>query len=74
MATDRFSYTFDAGRATGDKTATLIWKAVYTSEVKTKEIPITVKEPKRDAWDERMRETSGQLLFSRTTLRAKDWE
>ena len=44
VATDRFSYTFDAGRVTGDKTATLIWKAVYASEVKTREIPITVKE------------------------------
>ena len=44
VATDRFSYTFDAGRVTGDKAATLIFKAVYANEVKTKEIPITVKE------------------------------
>ena len=44
VATDRFSYTFDAGRVSGDKTSTLILKAVYANEVKTKEISITVKE------------------------------
>ncbi|MCE9608812.1 MAG: DUF2341 domain-containing protein [Chthoniobacter sp.] len=44
MATDRFNYTFDAGRVTGDKSATLICKAVYPTEVKTKEIAIIVKE------------------------------
>ena len=44
VAVDRFSYTFDAGRVTGDQTATLIFKAVYASEVKEKEIAITVKE------------------------------
>ena len=44
VATDRFNYTFDAGRVTGDKSATLICKAVYPTEVRTKEIAITVKE------------------------------
>ena len=44
VATDRFSYTFEAGRVTGDKPATLIFKAVYPNEVRTKEIAITVKE------------------------------
>jgi len=44
VAVDRLSYTFDAGRVTGDQAATLILKAVYANEVKTKEIPITVKE------------------------------
>ena len=44
MAVDRFGYTFDAGRVTGDKAVALILKAVYANDVKTKEIPITVKE------------------------------
>ena len=44
VAVDRLSYTFDAGRVTGDKTATLVLKAIYANEVKTREIPITVKE------------------------------
>lgn len=44
VATDRFSYTFDAGRVTGDRLVTVIFKAVYPEAVKTKEIPITVKE------------------------------
>ena len=44
VATDRFNYTYDAGRVTGDKSATLVCKAVYANEVKTKEIAITVKE------------------------------
>jgi hypothetical protein len=43
-AADRFAFTFDAGRVTGDAMATLAFKAVYPNEVKTKEIAITVKE------------------------------
>ncbi|MEI7911912.1 MAG: DUF2341 domain-containing protein [Verrucomicrobiota bacterium] len=44
MATDVFAYSFDAGRVTGDKTATLQFKAIYANEIKTKDIPITIKE------------------------------
>jgi len=44
VATDRLAFTFDAGRVTGDKTATLQVKAIYANEVKTKDIPITIKE------------------------------
>jgi len=44
VAVDRFNYTFDAGRVTGDQAATLIFKAIGAGEVKTKEIPITIKE------------------------------
>ena len=63
VATDHFSYTFDAGRVTGDKAATLLFKAVYPNEVKTKEIRIAVKEDIQEpvfslkapaAWDGRM--------------------
>lgn len=54
VGTNRFSYTFDAGRVAksrnapaakqDDLTATLIFKAVYANEVKTKEIPITISD------------------------------
>ncbi len=44
MATDRFTYTYDAGRVTGDKKAVLQVKAVCANEVKTRDIPIMIKE------------------------------
>ncbi|MCY3017703.1 MAG: DUF2341 domain-containing protein [Planctomycetota bacterium] len=44
VAVDRLAYTVDAGRVNGDKTLTLQFKAVCANEVKTKDIPITVKE------------------------------
>ena len=44
VAADRFHYTFDAGRVTGDKSTVLQFKAVYAGEVKTLDIPIAVKE------------------------------
>ena len=44
VATDRFAYTLDAGRVVGDQTPTLRFKAVYATETKTKDVPITIKE------------------------------
>ena len=44
VSTDRFMLTFDAGRVSGDQEATLRFKAVYPTGVKTKEIPIKIKE------------------------------
>ncbi|HNQ90660.1 MAG TPA: DUF2341 domain-containing protein [Verrucomicrobiota bacterium] len=44
VAVDRFSFTFDAGRVTGDQLATLQFKAIYADAVKTKDIAITIKE------------------------------
>ncbi len=44
VAVDRFAFTFDAGRVTGDRTATLRFKAIYAGDVKIKDIPITIKE------------------------------
>ncbi|HEY3320594.1 MAG TPA: DUF2341 domain-containing protein [Planctomycetota bacterium] len=44
VATDAFAYTFDVGRVTGDAACSLQFKAVYPSEVKTREIAITIKE------------------------------
>jgi hypothetical protein len=44
VAVDQFSYTLDAGRIVGDTTLTLQFKAVYAAEVKTRNIPVTIKE------------------------------
>ena len=44
VATDVFAYSFDAGRVTGDKTATLQVKAICANEIKNKDIPIIIKE------------------------------
>jgi len=44
VATDRFAYVFNAGRVTGDKKAILEVKAICATEVKTKEIPVMIKE------------------------------
>jgi hypothetical protein len=44
VAVDRFSFTFDAGRVRGDTSLILQLKAVYANEVKTRDIPIAVKE------------------------------
>ncbi|MGA2863714.1 MAG: DUF2341 domain-containing protein [Verrucomicrobiota bacterium] len=44
VAVDRFQFAFDAGRVTGDKSATLRFKAIYADGVKTRDIPITIHE------------------------------
>jgi hypothetical protein len=44
MEVDRFAFTLDAGRVTGDESLTLQFKAVYADTVKTLDIPITIKE------------------------------
>jgi hypothetical protein len=44
VATDRFSYTFDARRVVNDQAATLQFKAIYANTVKTKDIAITVSD------------------------------
>jgi len=43
-AVDRYTFTFDAGRVVGDKSLTLQFKAVYANEVKTLDIPVTIRE------------------------------
>ncbi|MCY2950521.1 MAG: DUF2341 domain-containing protein, partial [Planctomycetota bacterium] len=43
-AVDRFSFTFDAGRVTGNQSLTLQFKAVYPNEVKILDVPVTVRE------------------------------
>ncbi len=47
-AVDRFSFTLDAGRVTGDTVFTLKLKAVFATQVKTVDIPVTVKEDMPD--------------------------
>jgi hypothetical protein len=44
VAVDRVQFTFEAGRVTGDTSATLQLKAVYADGVKTRDIPITIQE------------------------------
>ena len=44
VGTDQYTYTFDAGRVVADTACLLQFKAVYANEVKTKDIPVTVKE------------------------------
>ena len=62
VAVDRFSFTLDAGRVSGDQAVTLQCQAVYPTEVKTKDIAITIHEAIPDpvftltapaAWDGR---------------------
>ena len=44
VAADRFAFQFDAGRVSSDTAATLRFKAVFTNEVKTRDLPITIQE------------------------------
>jgi hypothetical protein len=44
LAVDRFNHTFDAGRVAEDKKVTLRFKAVFASGVKTRTIPVAIRE------------------------------
>ena len=44
VGVDQFSYTLDAGRVVGDTGYVLQVKAVYPNEVKTRDIPVQIKE------------------------------
>lgn len=43
-AVDRFDFTIDAGRVTGDQSFILQFKAIYANEAKTKDIAVTIRE------------------------------
>lgn len=43
-AVDRFHFSLDAGRVTGDQSLTLRFKAVYPEGVKALDIPVTIRE------------------------------
>ena len=47
-AADRFSFTVDARRVRGDDAFTLHLKAVFANDVKTLEIPVSIKEDMPD--------------------------
>ena len=44
VATDRFTFTFEAGRVAGEEKATLQFKAIYPGTVKTRNVVITILE------------------------------
>ena len=44
VGVDRFTYTFNSGRVTGDTSMTLQFRAVFANEVKVLDMPITIKE------------------------------
>lgn len=44
VAVDRYTFTLDAGRVVGDRSLTLQFKAVNANEVKTLDIPVTIRE------------------------------
>ena len=44
LAVDRFNHTFDAGRVAEDKKVALRFKAVFASGVKTRTIPVAIRE------------------------------
>jgi len=44
VAVDRFSYTLDAGRVVADASCVLQFKAAYADGVKTRDIPVTIRE------------------------------
>jgi len=44
VSVDRSSYTFDAGRVRATTSYVLQFKAVYADEVKTRDIPVTIRE------------------------------
>lgn len=43
-AVDRLTFDFDAGRVTGDESLVVCFKAVYPTGIKTKDIPVIIKE------------------------------
>ena len=44
VAVDQFSYRFDAGRVSSDTSATLRFTAVFAKEVKTVDVPLSIRE------------------------------
>ena len=48
VAVDKFSYTIEAGRVTGDQAYTLQFKAIFADQVKTLDIPVTILEDMPD--------------------------
>ena len=80
VATDRFSFTFDAGRVAGDQARTLRFKAVYATETRAQDVPVTIKEDIPEpaftleapaAWDGRKTIEVVPRVTNRNEMRAK---
>ena len=80
VATDCFAFTFDAGRVTTDQVATLQFKAVYANEVKTRDIPLSIKEDIEEpvftlkapaTWDGRTTIEVAPQITNKTAMAAK---
>ena len=80
LAVDRFTLDFDAGRVVGDLSFALQFKAVYATEVKTRDIPVTITEYLPDPvytlaapvkWDGRQPITLTPNISNWSTLQAR---
>ncbi len=80
VATDRFSFTYDAGRVVGDQSLTLQFKAVYPDGVKTRDVAVTVREDIPEpvftlqapaAWDGRKKIEVVPQITNLNAMRAK---
>jgi hypothetical protein len=81
VATDRFSFTFEAGRVVGNQALVLRFKAVYATETKTKDVPVAIKEDIPEpvftlqapaAWDGRKTIELVPQITNLDAMRAKD--
>ena len=80
IATDQFSLPVTAGRVTGDQSYVIQFKAIYPSEIKTIDIPVTITEFLPDpvftltgpsTWDGRQTITVTPIISNLGTLQAK---
>jgi autotransporter-associated beta strand protein len=80
LATDAFSYNLSAGRVTGDQSYVIQLRAIYPTEVKTIDVPVTVTEYLPDPvftltgpaiWDGRQTITIAPDISNLGTLQAK---
>ncbi|MEI6605581.1 MAG: DUF2341 domain-containing protein [Verrucomicrobiota bacterium] len=80
IATDQLNIAFNAGRVTADQTATLQFKAIYANSIKTKDIPVIIKEdiPEPEftlqapaAWDGRTPIAVLPLITNSSAMQAK---
>ena len=81
VATDRFRFTFDAGRVVGDQSLKLQFKAIYPDEVKTKDISVTIREDIQEpvftlrapaTWDGRSTIEVVPQIHNQQAMQAKD--
>ncbi len=81
VATNQFSYTLDAGRVSGDSSLALQFKAIYADEVKSKVIPVTIKEAIPEpqftlkapaSWDGRQTIEVGPEITNLAEMKAKE--